>query len=162
MEQLHIGGILEENHLCLFQRDSVQEGHQFPQHSPVLECRAQAGDIDGIGNPPQSAGQAAVDIGLHGIGDHQIRLVLPKQLPVPGKELQVLRRIDAPAVNGGVQKHTAHLLQRAHQIPVGQGQQHLMLPQKCPYQFPAEPVKANIKIGQDHDFHSIFLAGIPM
>ena len=90
--------IFKENGFGLAKRQLIENRDKLGK-SLSLECGAQPLHIGTVGDTRHSAGDASVDIGLNGIGDHQIRLLVLQQLSICRKKLQVCLGVNAPAVN---------------------------------------------------------------
>ena len=80
-KRLCIGIIFKQYMPRPLQRDFIQHRCQHGK-ALLLKRRAQPLDIGAVRHPCHAAGKTAVNIGLDGIGDHQIRLLPAQQLPV--------------------------------------------------------------------------------
>ena len=90
--------IFKENGFGLAKRQFIENCDKLGK-SFSLECGAQPLNIGTVGDTCHSAGDAAVDIWLNGIGDNHIRLLILQQLSVCRKKLPICLGVNAPAVN---------------------------------------------------------------
>ena len=79
-----------------------------PGQAGALERRAQPLDIGAIGDSHHPACQTAVNIGLDGIGQHQIRPLRTEQLPIGAQRLEIRGGVDASAVYRCLQASATH------------------------------------------------------
>ena len=152
-EELPVLLILEEHSLHLAESHLVQHNGDFLNQAAVFHGGAQAGNIGNIGNTHQCCRHTAVNIGLDGIGQNDIRLHFLQQSDVVRQKLQFLHRIHTVAGNGNVPIFAAQCLQILDPLAIGRGNDHLVAIRPEPFhQFQAEIIDHHIVVHQKQNF----------
>lgn len=146
--------VLIEHPPCFFQPDPIQENGELLQQSGILDGVAQASDVGQLWHMAEAGCDAAVDVGLDGVGEHGCRPQFAYQGAVAPDERQVAQRIGAAAVHldelhlASYGEEKILLLVRVmrsrddHIIPsIGQCLHHLL----------AEGIQPSDAVGEDED-----------
>ena len=125
-EGIPVPGVLKKHDPRTFQRRSVKRQHEPPEPAAVFNGAAKARDVHGIGYPRHPAGKAAVDIGLNGISQDEIRPDLFQHGAVLPEQLSVTDGVHAAAVDGRIEKAAAVPHQLRDKIAVWERNIHLV------------------------------------
>ena len=112
-EQLHVGGVLEEDRRNVPERAAVEVKDKLLQESAPLNRSAQAGDRRNGGNPRPDRGTDTVDVRLDGKGQYKVRPDLGEDLRVGAAELEIAPRSQPAAVQRRVDHPASRLLERS-------------------------------------------------
>ena len=119
-ERITVFRVLEEHDRCILQRRAVKRQHKFSEPAAVFNGTAKAGNVHGIGDARHPAGQTAVDVGLDGVSQDQIRLNFSQHGAILAEQLAIAQRIHPTAIDGCMNETAAKLHQFRDEITIRQ------------------------------------------
>ena len=147
-----IPGVLEKHLVALADGDLIQQPNQLAESGFLQKGSPGAGDVADLFQAQGVGGHGAVDIGLDGVAEDDVRLQLLHHLFVLPHQLQILCRVHAPAGHGRVDHGAAQVFKIAVPLIIRRGDVHPVPRSAQPgHQLPAEGVDGDVVVGKNEN-----------